>query len=155
MNEAVYQTGHTAMWVNVPHVLTHSCLCTCLPGMQRDNLLNKHCNLFPYVNNLKTKVLTNVSGLYRTILLYTHQIATLLLVHMATSLRWHDCTLMVLLLTKHINPLTLELNPSVQMLADAIFFTGDFASWTMHFVKICMKNQQIHQLFIQFTNYVW
>jgi hypothetical protein len=22
-------------------------------------------------------------------------------------------------------------------------------------VKICMKNQQIHQLFIQFINYVW
>src|SRR5215469_10960445 len=25
----------------------------------------------------------------------------------------------------------------------------------MHFFNICMKNQQIHQLFIQFINYVW
>jgi hypothetical protein len=31
-------------------------------------------------------------------------------------------------------------------------FTGDFASWTVHFVN---KNQQIYQLFFQFTNYVW
>jgi hypothetical protein len=28
------------------------------------------------------------------------------------------------------------------------FFTGDFASWTVHFFNICVKNQQIHQLFI-------
>jgi hypothetical protein len=34
-------------------------------------------------------------------------------------------------------------------------FTGDFASWTVHFVNICVKNQQIHQLFIQFINNVW
>jgi hypothetical protein len=34
-------------------------------------------------------------------------------------------------------------------------FTGDFASWTVHFVNIRVKNQQIHQLFIQFINYVW
>jgi hypothetical protein len=34
-------------------------------------------------------------------------------------------------------------------------FTGDFASWTVHFINICKKNQQIHQLFIQFINYVW
>jgi hypothetical protein len=25
----------------------------------------------------------------------------------------------------------------------------------MHFVNICVKNQQIHQLYIQFINYVW
>jgi hypothetical protein len=25
----------------------------------------------------------------------------------------------------------------------------------VHFVNICMKNQQTHQLFIQFINYVW
>jgi hypothetical protein len=25
----------------------------------------------------------------------------------------------------------------------------------MYFVNICVKNQQIHQLFIQFINYVW
>jgi uncharacterized membrane protein len=34
-------------------------------------------------------------------------------------------------------------------------FTGDFLSWTVHFVNICVKNQQIHQLFIQFINYLW
>jgi hypothetical protein len=34
-------------------------------------------------------------------------------------------------------------------------FTGDFASWTVHFVNNCVKNQQIHQLFIQFINFVW
>jgi hypothetical protein len=37
---------------------------------------------------------------------------------------------------------------------DEIFYS-DFASWTVHFVNICMKTQQIHQLFIQFINYVW
>jgi cellulose synthase/poly-beta-1,6-N-acetylglucosamine synthase-like glycosyltransferase len=51
-------------------------------------------------------------------------------------------------------PLTQELNPSVQLCLTR-FFTGDFASWTLHFVNICMKNQQMQQLFIQFTNYVW
>jgi hypothetical protein len=35
------------------------------------------------------------------------------------------------------------------------FFIGDFASLTVHFVNICVKNQQIHQLFIQFINYIW
>jgi hypothetical protein len=25
----------------------------------------------------------------------------------------------------------------------------------MHFINICMKNQQMQQLFIQFINYVW
>jgi hypothetical protein len=34
-------------------------------------------------------------------------------------------------------------------------FTGDFASWTVHFFNIYVKNQQIHQLFIQFINYIW
>jgi hypothetical protein len=33
-------------------------------------------------------------------------------------------------------------------------FTGDFASCTVHFISICMKNQQMQQLFIQFINYV-
>jgi hypothetical protein len=33
-------------------------------------------------------------------------------------------------------------------------FARDFASWTVHFVNIRVKNQQIHQLFIQFINYV-
>jgi hypothetical protein len=34
-------------------------------------------------------------------------------------------------------------------------FTGDFASLTVHFFNTCVKNQQMHQLFIQFINYVW
>jgi hypothetical protein len=34
-------------------------------------------------------------------------------------------------------------------------FTGDFASWIVHLFNICVKNQQIQQLFIQFINYVW
>jgi hypothetical protein len=34
-------------------------------------------------------------------------------------------------------------------------FTGDFASWTVHFINISVKNQQIQQLFIQFINNVW
>jgi hypothetical protein len=54
----------------------------------------------------------------------------------------------------NINPLTLELNPSLQRRLTR-FFTGDFASWTMHFVNICVKNKQMQQLFIQFINYVW
>jgi hypothetical protein len=53
-----------------------------------------------------------------------------------------------------INPLTPELNPSAQLWLTR-FFTGDFASWTVNFVNICVKNQQRHQLFIQFINYVW
>jgi hypothetical protein len=52
------------------------------------------------------------------------------------------------------NPLTPELNPSAQRCLTR-FFTGNFASWTVHFVNICIQNQQIHQLFIQFINYVW
>jgi hypothetical protein len=53
-----------------------------------------------------------------------------------------------------INPLTPELNPSAQRCLTR-FFTGDFASWTVHFVNICVKNQQMQQLFVQFINYVW
>jgi hypothetical protein len=53
----------------------------------------------------------------------------------------------------YISPLTPELNRSAQRCMTR-FFTGDFASWTMHFLHICVKNQQIHQLFIQFINYV-
>jgi hypothetical protein len=50
------------------------------------------------------------------------------------------------------NPLTPELNPSAQRCLTK-FFTGDFASLTVHFVNICVKNQQMQQLFIQFINY--
>jgi hypothetical protein len=57
-------------------------------------------------------------------------------------------------LTTDLNPLTPELNPFAQRCLTR-FFTGDFASWTVHFVNICVKNQQIHQLFIQFMNFVW
>jgi hypothetical protein len=55
---------------------------------------------------------------------------------------------------RKLNPLTPELNPSAQRCMTR-FFTGDFSSWTVHFVNICVKNQQMHQLFIQFINYVW
>jgi hypothetical protein len=34
------------------------------------------------------------------------------------------------------------------------FFTGNFAFWNVHFVNICVKNQQNNQLFIQFISYV-
>jgi hypothetical protein len=53
----------------------------------------------------------------------------------------------------HINPLTPELNPSAQRCRTK-FFTGDFTYLTMHFINICVKNQQINQLIIQFINYV-
>jgi hypothetical protein len=52
------------------------------------------------------------------------------------------------------NPLTPELNPSAQRCLTR-FFTADFASLTVNFVNICVKNQQIQQLFIQFINHVW
>jgi hypothetical protein len=53
-----------------------------------------------------------------------------------------------------LNPLTPELNLSAHRCLKG-FFTGDFATWTVHVVNICVKNQQMHQLFIQFINYVW
>jgi hypothetical protein len=53
-----------------------------------------------------------------------------------------------------INPLMPELYPSAQR-CPTRFFTGDFASWTVHFINICVKTQQMQQLFIQFINYVW
>jgi hypothetical protein len=53
-----------------------------------------------------------------------------------------------------INPLMPELNPSAQHCLTR-FFTGNFASWTMHFFNKCVKNQQTQQLFIQFIYYVW
>jgi hypothetical protein len=54
---------------------------------------------------------------------------------------------------EYINHLTPELNPSAQRCLTR-FFTGDFDSRTVHFVNICLKNQQIHQLFIPFINSV-
>jgi hypothetical protein len=53
-----------------------------------------------------------------------------------------------------INPLTPKVNPSAQRFLTK-FFTGNFAYWTLLFIHMCVKNQQIHQLFIQFINYVW
>jgi hypothetical protein len=41
-----------------------------------------------------------------------------------------------------LHPLTPELNPSAQRCL-TIFFNGDFASWAVHFVNICVKNQQM------------
>jgi hypothetical protein len=35
-----------------------------------------------------------------------------------------------------------------------IYYRG-FCFLNQHFVNICVKNQQINQLFIQFINYVW
>jgi hypothetical protein len=45
------------------------------------------------------------------------------------------------------NPLKPELNPSVQRCLTR-FVTGDFASLTVYFINTCVKNQQIHQLYI-------
>jgi hypothetical protein len=46
-----------------------------------------------------------------------------------------------------INPLTPELNPSAQRCLTR-FFTRDFASLTVHFVNICVKNNK-------YTNYLF
>jgi hypothetical protein len=51
-----------------------------------------------------------------------------------------------------LNTLTPELNLSAQRCM-TIFFIGEFDSWTVHFVNIYVKTQQIHQLFIQFNMY--
>jgi hypothetical protein len=45
----------------------------------------------------------------------------------------------------HFNPLTSELNPSAQRCLTR-FFTGVFASWTVHSVNICVKTNK-------YTNY--
>jgi hypothetical protein len=52
------------------------------------------------------------------------------------------------------NLLTPELTPSEQRWLKRIV-TGDFSSLNVHFVNICVKNQQIHQLIIQSVNYLW
>jgi hypothetical protein len=68
--------------------------------------------------------------------------------------------------TVHVHSLTLSLlmsyiygDPSKARILTSYIYERDFywgfASLTMHFVKICVKNQQIHQLFIQFINYIW
>jgi hypothetical protein len=62
--------------------------------------------------------------------------------------------LYVILLEARFNPLTPELNTSGQACLTR-YFTGDFAYLTVHFVNICVKIQQMQQLFIKFINYVW
>jgi hypothetical protein len=57
-------------------------------------------------------------------------------------------------LVADLNLLAPKLNPSAQRCLTR-FFIGDFASWTVHFVNICVKKQQMQQLFIQFISYVW
>jgi hypothetical protein len=47
----------------------------------------------------------------------------------------------------YISPLTPQLNPFAQRCLMR-YFTGDFASWTVHFFNIFVKNQQMQQLFI-------
>jgi hypothetical protein len=38
----------------------------------------------------------------------------------------------------------------VYLLVFTHIFTGDFASWTVHFVNICVQNEQMHQLLSAF-----
>jgi hypothetical protein len=64
---------------------------------------------------------------------------------------WHKY-LLFSSIGKIINPLTPELNPSAQRCLTR-FFNRDFGSWIVHFVNICVKNQQMQQLFIQFIMY--
>jgi hypothetical protein len=53
------------------------------------------------------------------------------------SLYWHT----VMHGQQNINFSTPKLSPSAQRCLTR-FFTGNFASWTLHFVNICVKNQQ-------------
>jgi hypothetical protein len=52
------------------------------------------------------------------------------------------------------NPLTLELNPSVQRCLTRLLL-GILLLEPCISLILCVKNQQIQQLFIQFINYVW
>jgi hypothetical protein len=64
------------------------------------------------------------------------------------------CTVAGYFCCLYFNPLTPELNSSAQRYLTRLF-TRDFSSWTVHFVNVCVQNQQMQQLFIQFNNYVW
>jgi hypothetical protein len=76
-------------------------------------------------------------------------------IQMKIILTWYVTSCMKCFCTQErFNPLTLELNPSPRNAAWRDFY-WDFASWTMHFINICLKTQQMQQLFIQFINYVW
>jgi hypothetical protein len=48
-------------------------------------------------------------------------------------------------LAQEIKPLTPKLNPSAQRCLTR-FFTGNFASWSVNFINICVKSQQIHPI---------
>jgi hypothetical protein len=57
-------------------------------------------------------------------------------------------------MTVRINPQRPELKSSEQRCLMR-FFTGDFAFWTVYFVNVGVKNQQMQQLLIQFINYMF
>jgi hypothetical protein len=90
----------------------------------------------PYSVGMETRLLLGQSGFRLSVGAVDHS----RLRHLETGSVVHPATLF--------NPLTPELNPSPQRCL-ARFFTGDFASWTVHFVNTCVKNQQMQQLFIQ------
>jgi hypothetical protein len=64
--------------------------------------------------------------------------------------KWRFPYQILMLKLHNINPSTPELNPSAQRCLMR-FFKGDFASWTVHFVNVCMKNQQMQQY--EYINY--
>jgi hypothetical protein len=75
--------------------------------------------------------------------------------HWWSSVTWNQ-SLQLAILTGH-SRILLPFNAGIKSLRTKLpdeIFTGDFSSWTVHFVNICLKTQQIHQLFIQFVNYV-
>jgi hypothetical protein len=114
-------------------------------------LLNIHRDKWPLIQLLSiTSIiqdLTNYSGLLHTI---STGIANLL---MSVMMIVNCICVSMFIKTFGFNPLMPELNPFAQRCLTR-FFTWNFSSWTVHFVNICVKNQQM-QLFIQFINYVW
>jgi hypothetical protein len=104
-----------------------------------------------FLQLLKKRIVLPLSGLEPRFLgRSSRRLVTILsVVSRSTVQPCNDCNQFQLF-----NPLTLELNPSAQRCLTR-FFIGDFASWTVHFVNIWVNKQQIHQIFIQFINYVW
>jgi hypothetical protein len=77
--------------------------------------------------------------------------------HLISYEKWYTLTLSLLMSCIYIYGAPSKarnLTSCIYIYMDEIFI-GDFASWTVHFINICVNNQQIHQLFIQFINYVW
>jgi hypothetical protein len=64
-------------------------------------------------------------------------------------------TCAMVMLRQVLNPLTPKLNPSAQRCLTRFFLPGIFLLKSCISLNICVKNQQIHQLIIQFINYVW